>query len=285
MTLCFMRWAARTLVLVAVLCSTGATLPAHAGSAESDSPAEKGIWPHGERGAVSLTYDDSVPVHHQRVAPLLDTHGLRGTFYLSIHNLDDFAAWKAVAGRGHELGNHSLFHPCRREPPEHYVWLAEDYDLANYSSRRFHDELKVANRFLDLLDGGRPRSYGNNCGHLTIGRAGHEQPMDPILEKLFVAARGTVTDQPVDAAQPAFTRLGHFRGDGKTFAELRGEVEEARDRGAWIIYMFHGVGKATHSLFIDDQEHRAFVEWLDKERASIWTAPLVEVAQYLKGRK
>lgn len=276
--------AASVLALVAVLCSVSATLPAHAESADPDSSTEKAIWPNGARGAVSLTYDDSLPVHHRHVAPLLEMHGLRGTFYLSIHNLDDFDAWKGVAGRGHELGNHSLFHPCRREPPERFAWLAEEYDLADYSGRRFHDELKLASKFLDLLDGGRPRSYGNNCCHLTIGRGEHKQPMDPILEKLFVAARGTIANQPVDPAKPAFTRLGHFGGDGKTFAKLRAEIEDARSQGAWIIYMFHGVGKDTHNLFIDDQEHRSLVEWLAKERASLWTAPLVEVAQHLKAR-
>jgi hypothetical protein len=46
--------------------------------------------------------------------------------------------------------------------------------------------------------------------------------------------------------------------------------------------MFHGVGKETHNLFIDDEEHRKLVEWLDHERATIWTAPVVEVAQHLK---
>jgi hypothetical protein len=277
--------AASVLVLLAVLCCARGILPAHVEAAEPDSSAAKAVWPNGVRCAVSLTYDDSLTVHHRSVAPLLDTHGLRGTFYLSIHNLRDFDAWKGVAGRGHELGNHSLFHPCRREPPERFAWLAEEYDLANYSATRFKDELAVASKVLDILDGGRPRSYGNNCCNLTIGRGDQQQPMDPIIEDLFVAARGTVTNQPVDPAKPAFTRLGHFSGDGKTFKQLRAEIEDARARGAWIIYMFHGVGKGTHKLFVDDEEHRALVEWLGKERASIWTAPLVEVAQHLKARE
>ena len=277
--------AARVLALFAALCSAGAALPAPVESTTPDAAVRQGIWPNDAGCAVSLTYDDSLSVHHRVVAPLLDEHGLRGTFYLSIHNLRDFDAWKGVAARGHELGNHSLFHPCRRDPPERFDWLAEEYDLANYSGRRFQDELALASKVLDMLDGGRPRSYGNNCCNLTIGRGDAEQPMDPILEKLFVAARGTVTNQPVDPAKPLFTRLGHFSGDGKTFAQLRAEIEDARARGGWIIYMFHGVGKGTHKLLIEDDEHRALVEWLGKERGSIWTAPLVDVARHLKARK
>ena len=276
---------ARLLALFTVLCAAHAAVAAPAESNAPDASAPGSVWPNGASCAVSLTYDDSLTIHHRSVAPLLEAQGLRGTFYLSIHNLRDFDAWKGVAARGHELGNHSLFHPCRREPPERFDWLAEEYDLANYSSRRFHDELELASKVLDMLDGGRPRSYGNNCCNLTIGRGDNEQPMDPILEQLFVAARGTVTNQPVDPAKPAFTRLGHFSGDRKTFAQLRPEIENARDRGAWIIYMFHGIGKGTHKLFIEDEEHRALVEWLGRERASIWTAPLVDVARHLKARE
>ena len=180
------------------------------------------------------------------------------------------------------MGNHSLFHPCRRDPGN-AGWLPDYYDLADYTPGRFRDELAVANLVLDLLDGGRPRTYGNNCTHLTIGRGAQEQPMDPILAPMFVAARGTITNQPIDPAKPVFTRLGHFNGDNKTFAQLRAEIEIARARGEWIIYMFHGVGAGTHNLFIADEEHRQLIEWLDQERASIWTAPVVDVARHLQG--
>jgi peptidoglycan/xylan/chitin deacetylase (PgdA/CDA1 family) len=237
-------------------------------------------WPNGASCAVSLSYDDSVPVHHLHVAPLLEKHRLRGTFYLSIGNLESPEAWKRVAQQGHELGNHSLFHPCRRNPGN-ASWLAEEYDLSAYTPKRFRDELSAANLAIDLLDGGKSRTYGNNCTNLTIGRDANETPMDPILAELFVAARGSITNRPVDPAKPAFMRLGHYSGDGKTFEQLRSEIEAARARGGWIIYMFHGVGEGTHGLFIADEPHRRLIEWLDQERATIWTAPVVEVARHL----
>lgn len=239
-----------------------------------------GQWPNGASGAVSLSYDDAVPVHHQRIAPLLERHGLRATFYLSMRDMTEPQAWKAVAARGHELGNHSLFHPCRREAG--YDWLAAHYDLKEYSADRFRDELAVANRYLDLLDGGRPRTYGNNCTNLTIGKGASEQPMDPILAGLFVAARGAITNRPVNPAGAQFTRLGHYSGDGRTFEQLRSEIQASAAKGGWIIYMIHGVGKGTHALFIEDGEHRKLIEWLDRESGRIWTAPVVEVAQHLK---
>ena len=266
-------------VLISLTAILTSIAPANLAATTSESAPT--LWPHGTKAAVSLSYDDSVPVHHHTVAPLLEKHGLRGTFYLSVLTIENTEAWKSVAAQGHELGNHSLFHPCRRVK-SFESWLPEYYDLADYTPGRFRDELRVADLVLDLLDGGKPRTYGNNCTTLTIGRGDDEQPMDPILEELFVAARGTITERPVDPRQPAFTRLGHFDGDGKTFAQLRAEIEDAHTRGEWVIYMFHGVGEGTHGLFVDDKEHRQLIEWLDQERDSIWTAPVVDVALHLQ---
>ena len=238
-------------------------------------------WPDQQACAVSLSYDDALPIHYQLVAPLLEEHGLRATFYLAIRNLESYDEWKRIAAAGHELGNHSLFHPCRSEAG-YESWLPEYYDLRDYSPGRFRDELIVANKTIDLLDGGKERTYGNNCTNLTIGSGENEMPMDPILEELFVAARGTITNLPVNPNNPNFTRLGHYSGDSKTFEQMKQEIETAREQGGWIIYMIHGVGEGTHNLFIDKAEHQKLIEWLDSERATIWTAPVVDVAKYLK---
>ena len=243
--------------------------------------ANSSHFPEGKTCAVTLSYDDALPVHYNHVAPLLESNDMRATFFLPIRFLESPDKWKLVASKGHELGNHSLFHPCRRTA-EFESWLAEYYDLQEYTPGRFRDELHVANQFLDLLDGGKARTYGNTCTNLTIGDGEDEVPMDPILEEMFVASRGEVTNKPVDPERPVFSRLGHYSGDAKTFEQLKAEIEAAREQGAWIIYMFHGVGEGTHYLFISTEEHRQLIEWLHEEKDTIWTAPMVQVAQYLK---
>lgn len=241
-------------------------------------------WTEKIQAAVSLSYDDAVPVHHQKVAPLLEQYGLRGTFYLTIKLVNQFAPWKQVADNQHELGNHALFHPCRQVPKESYAWLEDHYDLSAYSLDRFRDELHTANKFLNLLDGGKPRTYGNNCTHLTVGSGEHETPMDPVLEELFTAARGTQTNQIITASNLNYTRLGHFSADNKTFPQVKAEIEQARREGGWIIYMIHGVGNGTHPLFMDEEEHKKLITWLAEEKDSIWTAPVVDVANFLKSK-
>ena len=95
-------------------------------------------WPQDCRGAVSLTYDDALPCHWELVAPALEAQGLRGTFYTNILSAAAAPeAWRRIAGRGHELGNHSIFHPCRKNLERPRAWLPDEYDLRGYTPRRW----------------------------------------------------------------------------------------------------------------------------------------------------
>lgn len=242
-------------------------------------------WPRNCRCAVSLTYDDAVPVHHEHVAPLLTSKGLCGTFYLcgGPSVTENVAAWRQVAALGHELGNHSLFHACRRDPPERYRWLEPHYDLCSYTVQRWTDEMRIANCILRQIDGRTARTFGKPCGHTAIGPAGREILLDEHLLKLFVAGRGADTREAFDPAAVSPASLPTVGGDRKTFEELRAEVERAHAMGGWLILTSHGVGPGTHGSFIDTAEHAALVDYLAANKARIWTAPVVEAATHVRG--
>jgi sialate O-acetylesterase len=70
-----------------------------------------GQWKN-RKCAVVLTYDDALNVHLDKVIPALDSLAMKGTFYLSAFYpgcKSRIADWRA-ASKGHELGNHTLFH-------------------------------------------------------------------------------------------------------------------------------------------------------------------------------
>src|SRR3546814_7923192 len=66
---------------------------------------------------LSLAYDDALDSQLDNAIPALDRHGFHASFYLPLAadtlrtRLDE---WRAAAARGHELGNHTLFHQCSR---------------------------------------------------------------------------------------------------------------------------------------------------------------------------
>ena len=240
-------------------------------------------WPEGKTGAVSLTYDDALPVHYEKVAPAWEAHGLRVTFYTNILSLMNHpAAWREVAARGHELGNHSIFHPCRKDDAERMGWLPDEYDLRTYTARRWTDEMRAASLALQLLDGKTERSFGNTCCHTELGQGESIESLDPLIAELFVAGRGAGSGQVVDIETANYNALGHFSGDGKEIAALRAEIDQAVSTGGWIIYMIHGVGQGTHSLYIEPEEHQRLVDHLGGQQDSIWVAPVVEIARYLR---
>lgn len=240
-------------------------------------------WPEGRLGAVSLTYDDALPCHFESVAPQLEEAGLRGTFNLITGRAGFFeyvAHWRQMAAQGHELGNHTVFHPCRSDPTSPRPLHDAGYNLAAYSERRFRDELTVANWMLAQVDGRSQRTYANTCHHTTLGFGEAEQPIEPILAEYFVAARGRLTDQPVNLAQADPMNLGTARADMRTFVALQAEIESVVQAGGWIIYTIHGVGEGSHKWHMLTEEHQQLVTWLGQQRARIWTAPMLEVASH-----
>lgn len=241
---------------------------------------EKSLW-HGKTCAVSLTYDDALNVHLDNVIPALDSLGLKGTFYLSGYFpafRQRVADWKAAASKGHELGNHTLFHPCTGKLPGR-EWVPPDYDLGNYTMQRLVDEIKMANTLLEALDGKTKRTFAYPCGDVKIG---DESYVDKIKTK-FVAARG------VKSRMPKISEIDLFDVDayvisGQSGEELIALVRQAMQNNALIVFLFHGVG-GEHSIDVSLSAHHQLLRFLKQNEKDIWIAPLVDIAEHVKENK
>src|ERR1044072_6285274 len=109
-----------------------------AGGIFTNAAAQADTSWHHKKCAVVLTYDDALDIDLDHVIPVLDSLGLKATFYLSgysgsLHNRTE--EWRALAKNGHELGNHTFFHPCLGNLPGR-GFVTPDYDLNNYSFGR-----------------------------------------------------------------------------------------------------------------------------------------------------
>jgi sialate O-acetylesterase len=238
---------------------------------------DKSLW-HGKACAVSLTYDDALNVHLDNVVPILDSLGLKGTFYLSGYFpafRERVVDWKSVAAKGHELGNHTLFHPCTGKLPGR-EWVKPDYDLGNYTMQRLIDEIKMANALLEALDGKTKRSFAYPCGDTKIGDSSY---VDKIKDD-FVAARGVKGEMPrIDEID--LYNVGSYVVNGQTGEELIELVKQAMKSNALIVFLFHGVG-GEHPLNISLSDHRKLLHFLKQNEKEIWTAPFVEIAEHVK---
>ena len=227
---------------------------------------------------ICLTYDDALPVHCQVVAPLLAERGLRATFYIPVarddfHNhLDD---WRKVAAIGHELGNHSCFHPCRTRAE--WDWKPP-YRLEEYTRERIHDELLMANRVLHMIDGRNEHSYGATCSDLTVGDG--ESFVDDI-RGLFTVVRSGNINQSSAGVMPFVAPVMFV--DFKRVDEVVPVIESMHGQNnAWLILGMHGVGAGTHNNYMDVDEHRRLIDWIASQQAWLESATMLEATHQLQ---
>ena len=70
-------------------------------------------WPEGKKMALSFTFDDARLTQIDKGMPLLDKYNVKATFYVSPDNMiQRLDGWKEAVRNGHDIGNHSLLHPC-----------------------------------------------------------------------------------------------------------------------------------------------------------------------------
>jgi peptidoglycan/xylan/chitin deacetylase (PgdA/CDA1 family) len=233
-------------------------------------PAAPFPWPDGAKAAVVLSYDDGVDVHLDHAVPDLEAVGLRGTFFVPGHSeslarrLPD---WRALAARGHELGNHAIFHPCLRNLPQGgRDWVRPEYALESYTVPRMVDELRAANTTLLALDGETPRTLGYNCGDTTAGGSSYVDAARPLFLAARIGEDRIVTD--VWALDPMLVPSWMVRG--VSGEEMIAFVKGAVDAGGLAVFMFHGVG-GGHSIDISREAHQKLLAWLAANRPAVWT--------------
>jgi peptidoglycan/xylan/chitin deacetylase (PgdA/CDA1 family) len=236
-----------------------------------------GLW-NGKSCAVVLTYDDGLNVHLTNVVPALDSVGLKGTFYVS----DYFGGlqaqipkWRAAAARGHELGNHTVYHPCTGSLPGR-EFVKADYDLNNYSLQRITDEIKTMNTILKAIDGKTKRTFAFPCGDTKIRDTAY---LDG-LHTAFVAARGVKSEMLAADKIDAYN-IGCYMINGQTGEQLIELVKKAQASHTLVVFLFHGVG-GEHALNVSLPAHTQLLRYLKNNQKNIWVAPMLDVAEYIK---
>ena len=248
--------------------------------ASANFAQDKGLW-HNKKCAVALTYDDAIDVDLDNAVPALDSVGLKATFYLSgfsglLNNrLDE---WRAIAKRGYELGNHTMYHPCVGKRLGRGFVTAE-YDLDNYTIRRIQDEIRMTNTTLKAIDGKTKRTFAYPCGDTKI----RDTPYLTSMSNEFVAARGTQQQMP-KINEVDLYNIGCYAINGQSGEELIALVKKAMATNTLLVFLFHGVG-GGHSLNVSLAAHSKLLHFLKQNEKDVWIAPVIDIAEYIKNYK
>ncbi|MCK9687257.1 polysaccharide deacetylase family protein [Scleromatobacter humisilvae] len=258
---------------VVASCLAAATLAHSAGAAFG--------WPHGEKAAVSLAYDDAIDSQLDNAIPALDRAGLKGSFYLTLANpslrnrLDE---WRAAAAHGHELGNHTLFHFCSAKAAGH-EWVTPELDLDTVSAARMVAQVKLANTLLHAIDGRTARTFTVPCGD----RRAQDGDYVDLVKSEFVAIKsgpGAVVAD-MDTLDPY--AVGVTAPEGATGAQLIALVEQAARAGTMINFTFHGIG--GDYITTSRQAHEELLAYLAAHRDVYWTDTFMNIMTYVKARQ
>ncbi len=235
---------------------------------------------NNKKCAVALTYDDALHVDLDHAIPALDSMGFKGTFYLSIYFpgcRDRIRDWKRAAAHGHELGNHTAFHPCLSTGRS---WVGPENDLTKYSLQRIVDEIRLTNVFLQSLDGKTIRTFAYPCGDTRVGDTTYVES----IKTDFASARGVNSDMyTIDQLQDLY-KVGAFGINGQSAEYMIDLVKQAMEKNSLIVFLFHGVG-GEHNLNVGLKEHSRLLHFLKENEKDIWVAPFLDITEYVKSKQ
>jgi peptidoglycan/xylan/chitin deacetylase (PgdA/CDA1 family) len=239
--------------------------------------SERFLWPDGRRVALSLTFDDARLSQVDAGIPLLDRHRLKATFYVSPRAVEPrLEGWKAAVAAGHEIGNHSLTHPCTGN----YAF-SRDNALEDFTLERMMFELDEANRELERLLGVRAISFAYPCGQKFVGRGLDVRSYVPLVARMFHTGRGWLGESSNDPWICDMAQLLGMESDGKSFDDLRALIEEAAQEGRWLILAGHEMADAgPQTTLLKTLE--ALARYVGDPANGVWVETVGTVAEFIR---
>lgn len=239
-------------------------------------------WPSGFKGAVSLTFDDGLHSQLDLGLPLLEELGFKATFYVNPREEygDFLKAWRKVADHGHEIGNHTVTHPCSCN----FSGDPGCIGLENMTLEDIRmDIVEAHDRIRRVIPGGS-RTFAYPCYQTSVGRGLNKRSYVPVVAEIFLAARASgekgYSNSPLACD---LHELWSWSADRMRCEEMIGLTVKTVQEGRWAIFTFHGIDEGHLPVSYEDLS--GFLRFLNKHRDEIWVAPVAEVAEHIVGER
>ena len=237
----------------------------------------KFMWPEGKRMALSLSFDDARESQVTKGTILLDQYGVKATFFVVPSSVEtQLDGWKKAVTSGHEIGNHSLTHPCTGN----FSWSRTNA-LEDYTLEQMRKQLAECNKRIRELLNVNAEVFAYPCGQKFVGRGIETKSYVPIVADMFLAGRGWMDEAANDPMYGNFAQLTGIEMDGKDFDQVLPLIEEARKNGQWLVLAGHemddsGVQTTRLSML------KNLIEYAQNPANGIWLQPVGTVAKYIR---
>ncbi|MEP6594746.1 MAG: polysaccharide deacetylase family protein [Ginsengibacter sp.] len=237
-------------------------------------------WPQGKRAAVSLTFDDARESQVIVGTHLLDQYGIKATFFVVPSAMEkQLDGWKKAVAAGHEIGNHSLTHPCTGN----FTWSRTNA-LEDYTLEQMKNQLVDCNKRIQELLHVKAVVFAYPCGQKFVGKGINTKSYVPLVAEMFLAGRGWLDEAANDPSYDNFAQLTGVESDGKDFEQVLPLLEEAKSTGKWLVLAGHEMGdsgtQTTRLAML-----KKLIEYTQNPSNGIWIEPMGTVAKYIKEHK
>lgn len=240
-------------------------------------------WPGGAKAAICLTYDDGLSSHVNSVRQGLRAYGFKATFFPTLAATSikqEMVKWKLLRQDGHELGNHTIYHPCMKSD-KGMEWIKDYHDLDRYSISQILDEIKVANSFLKALDGLDVRTFAYPCAHIYAGKLSFK---DSLANYVTAARNASVERLPIIPIEDLdLFSVQSWAPNGHSGKELIAYVKDVVRAGTLSTFTFHGVGAEHMSITV--QAHEELLNYLKSHSDEVWVTTFAEATAYVRSTR
>lgn len=230
--------------------------------------------------AISLTFDDARLTQPDKGIPLLDKYEVKATFYVSPASLIQRTdAWRKAVNNGHDIGNHSLRHPCSGN----FTW-SRYKALENYSLEEMSNELDSASKLIKNVLNIDPVSFAYPCGQTFVGRGLSLKSYIPLIASKFETGRLWLSEGPND---PAFCDMAQLTGmelDNKPFEQIKILIDDAKSKGHWLILAGHEMNEEGNQTSILSTIE-AICQYAKDPANEIWIDNVHNIAKYIREKR
>ena len=225
-------------------------------------------------------FDDARLSQIDNGIPLLDKYGISGTFYVLPGNLvKRTGEWKDAVKKGHEIGNHTLYHACS----ENFNW-SRKHSLEETTLDQMDMELDSSNTVLEKILGVKVVSFAYPCGQKYVGKGVNTKSYIPLIAKKFETGRGWRDEDANDPMFCNFAQLNGMEMDGKSFDEIKLLIDDAKAMGKWLILAGHEVNKGgNQTTQLTNLE--AMCEYAKDPANGIWIDNVHNIVSYIKKQR
>lgn len=245
--------------------------------AQAQQTAPVFSWPEGKQAAISLSFDDARESQVTAGTNVLDQYGVKATFFVVPSAVErQLEGWKKAVANGHEIGNHTLTHPCTGN----FSWSRQNA-LEDRTLKHMRKEIAACNKRIEELLHVRPEVFAYPCGQKFVGKGVQTKSYVPLVAKMFLLGRGWMDEAPNDPRYSNFAQLTGVEMDGKDFDQILPLVEAAKKNGQWLVLAGHEMSdsgvQATRLSML-----KQLAAYAQDPANGIWIAPMGTVAKYIK---